>query len=330
LPGCSTAAPPRRRVTAVAGADTGAGVTMDRITTMQLFVRAAEAGSFSRAARDLGMTQPTVTKQVAALERRLDARLLNRNTRGLSLTEVGALYYDKCKALLEQLEEADSVVKLRQGEMLGMLRISTSVAFGRRVVTPHLLEFMKRHPQLRIELNFEDTYVDLVARGFDLALRMGRLADSSLGARYLGTNPWIVIASPTYLKRHGTPTAPADLASHNLLIYSTVLGDDRLHFVAGGGRPPQPVAVRGTLRTNNLSTVLAGVRAHMGVAALPHYVAATSLARGLVAQVLADYALPAQEIHAVYPGPRQVPAKVNALIAFMQDYFQGAWWLDVA
>lgn len=303
---------------------------MDRITTMQLFVRAAEAGSFSRAARDLGMTQPTVTKQVAALERRLAARLLNRNTRGLSLTEAGALYYDKCKALLEQLEEADSVVKLRQGEMHGMLRISTSVAFGRRVVTPHVLEFMKRHPQLRIELNFEDTYADLVARGFDVALRMGRLADSSLGARYLGTNPWIVIASPTYLKRHGTPAVPADLAGHNLLIYSTVLGDDRLHFVAGGGRPPLAVAVRGTLRTNNLSTVLAGVRAHMGVAALPHYVAATSLAQGRVVQVLADHALPAQEIHAVYPGPRQLPAKVNALIAFMQDHFQGAWWLDAA
>jgi DNA-binding transcriptional LysR family regulator len=275
------------------------------------------------------MTQPTVTKQVAALEKHLGARLLNRNTRGLSLTEVGALYYEKCKAILEQFAEADDVVNLRQSEMHGTLRISTSVAFGRRVVTPHVIEFMKRHPQLAIELSFEDTYVDLVARGFDVALRMGRLADSSLGARYLGTNPWVTIASPTYLKRHAAPRVPADLAQHNLLIYSTVLGDDRLHYVTPGGKRVT-VAVRGTLRTNNLSTILAAVRAHMGVAALPHYVAATSLAQAKVVRVLADHSLPAQEIHAVYPGPKQVPAKVNALIAFMQDHFQGEWWLNAA
>lgn len=302
---------------------------MDRITSMQLFVRAAEAGSFSRAALDLRMTQPTVTKQVAALEKHLGARLFNRNTRGLSLTEVGALYYEKCKAILEQFAEADNVVNLRQTEMHGSLRISTSVAFGRRVVTPHVIEFMKRHPSLNVELNFEDTYVDLVARGFDVALRMGRLADSSLGARYLGSNPWVTIASPAYLKKHGTPKAPADLAQHNLLIYSSVLGDDRLHYLTPGGKRIS-VTIHGTLRTNNLSAVLAAVRAHMGVAAVPHYVAATSLAQGKVVKVLADHALPAQEIHAVYPGPKQVPAKVNAFIAFMQDHFQGEWWLDAA
>jgi len=139
----------------------------------------------------------------------------------------------------------------------------------------------------------------------------------------------VTIASPTYLKRTGTPRVPADLARHNLLIYSTVLGDERLHYVTSSGKRAT-VAVRGTLRSNNLSTVLAGVRAHMGVAALPHYVAATSLAQGKVVRVLTDHTLSSQEIHAVYPAPRQVPAKVNALIAFMQDHFQGEWWLKAA
>lgn len=298
---------------------------MDRVTGWQLFVRAAEAGSFSRAARDLNLTQPTVTKHVAALEKQLGARLLNRNTRGLSLTEVGALYYDKCKAILDSIEEADDIVNARQGQVRGTLRIGTSVAFGRRVITPLALEFMKRHPQLRIDLSFEDTYVDLVARGIDVAIRMGKLADSSLGARYLGTNPWVMVAAPGYLKRHGAPRAPADLTRHNVLIYSTVLGDDRLHFIRGGR--PQTVAVSGSLRANNLATILDAVRANMGVAALPWYVAAAAIGDGKIVTVLDEHAMPAQEIHAVYASPRQVPAKVAALIAFLQDFFQGEWWL---
>lgn len=289
-------------------------------------MRAVESGSFSKAARDLNLTQPTVTKHVAALESQLGARLLNRNTRGLSLTEVGALYYDKCKEILERIEEADSIVNVRQGQVQGTLRIGTSVAFGRRVITPVVLDFMKRQPRLRIDLSFEDTYVDLVARGIDVAIRMGKLADSSLGARFLGTNPWVMVATPTYLKRHGTPRTPADLTQHNLLLYSTVLGDDQLHFVRRGARPVT-VAVHGNLRANNLSSILAAVRGHMGLAALPCYVAATSLAEGKVVTILDEYVLPAQEIHAVYASPRQVPAKVTALIAFLQDFFQGEWWL---
>jgi DNA-binding transcriptional LysR family regulator len=298
---------------------------MDRIAGWQLFVRAAESGSFSKAARDLNLTQPTVTKHVAALEKQLGARLLNRNTRGLSLTEVGALYYDKCKDILERIEEADDIANTRQGQVRGTLRIGTSVAFGRRVITPLVLEFMKRHPALRIDLSFEDTYVDLVARGIDVAVRMGKLADSSLGARYLGTNPWMMVATKAYLKKHGTPRSPADLARHNVLIYSTVLGDDRLHFVAANGRP-LTVAVHGSLRANNLSTILDAAQAHMGLAALPCYVAAASIDARRVVSVLDDYALPAQEIHAVYASPRQVPAKVTTLIAYLQDFFQGPWW----
>lgn len=298
---------------------------MDRITALQLFVRAVETGSFSKAARDVQLTQPTVTKHVAALEKKLGARLLNRNTRGLSLTEIGAAYYEKCKAILEQFEEADNLVNLRHAEVSGRLRIGTSVALGRRVITPLILEFMRRHPQVQVDLGFVDTYVDLVAQGIDVAIRMGQLADSSLGARYLGSNPWLMVAAPKYLKQHGTPKTPSDLSKHNVLRYSTVHSDDRLHFVSRESKRIT-VTVHGNLRSNNLSTVLAAVRADMGPAALPNYVAASSLRDGKVLPILSNFTLPTQEIHAVYPSPKQVSSKVSTLIAFLQENFQGEWW----
>ena len=287
---------------------------MDRITGMQLFVRVVETGSFSKASGDLGITQPTATKHVAALEQRLGARLLHRSTRGVTATEVGALYYDKCKAIQRELEEADNLATLLQSKVGGTLRISTSVAFGRRVVTPLALRFMAAHPDVSIDLAFDDRYVNLVEQGVDVALRMGRLADSSLGARYLGVNPWLVAAAPAYLARAGTPAAPAD---------------DRWQFSDAAGRA-LAVPVRGPLRSNNLSTVLAAARAGLGLAALPRYVARESLADGSIVPVLEGHALPAQELHAVYPSPKLVPSKVAAFIAFLQEALLDGWWQRAA
>ena len=298
---------------------------MDRITGMQLFVRVVETGSFSKASGDLGITQPTATKHVAALEQRLGARLLHRSTRGVTATEVGALYYDKCKAIQRELEEADNLATLLQSKVGGTLRISTSVAFGRRVVTPLALRFMAAHPDVSIDLAFDDRYVNLVEQGVDVALRMGRLADSSLGARYLGVNPWLVAAAPAYLARAGTPAAPAELERHACLVYSSVQGDDRWQFSDAAGRA-LAVPVRGPLRSNNLSTVLAAARAGLGLAALPRYVARESLADGSIVPVLEGHALPAQELHAVYPSPKLVPSKVAAFIAFLQEALLDGWW----
>ena len=169
----------------------------------------AESIRAIRRAVDLGVTQPTATKHVAAVEARLGARLLNRNTRGVSATEIGALYYEKCKTIQRELEEADNLAALLQSRVGGQLRVSTSVAFGRRVLTPIVLAFMREHPEITIDLSFDDRYVNLVEQGVDVAIRMGRLADSSLGARYLAQNPWVLVASPSYLKAHGAPAAPA-------------------------------------------------------------------------------------------------------------------------
>jgi DNA-binding transcriptional LysR family regulator len=298
---------------------------MDRITGVQLFIRIVETGSFSKASADLGVTQPTATKHVAALEAKLGARLLNRNTRGVSATGIGALYYEKCKAIQRDLDEADNLASLLQAKVGGVLRISTSVAFGRRVATPLALRFMREHPDVSIDLSFDDRYVNLVEQGVDVALRMGRLADSSLGARYLGLNPWLVAAAPEYLARAGTPQTPADLQRHACLIYSSVQGDDRWQFTDAGGHGIT-ASVQGPLRSNNLSTVLAAARAGHGLAALPWYVARESVADGSIRPVLEGYALPVQELHAVYPSPKLVPSKVAAFIGFLQKALGDRWW----
>jgi len=298
---------------------------MDRITGVQLFARIVETGSFSKASADLGVTQPTATKHVAALEAKLGARLLNRNTRGVSATEIGALYYEKCKTIQRELEEADNLASLLQSKVGGQLRVSTSVAFGRRVLTPLALRFMVEHPGISIDLSFEDRYVNLVEQGIDLALRMGRLADSSLGARYLGTNPWLVAGSPAYLARTGVPLTPTDLSRHACLVYSSVQGDDRWQFTDAQNQG-HTVVVHGPLRSNNLSAVLAAARAGHGLAALPWYVARESVADGSLTPVLEAYVLPVQELHAVYPSPKLVPSKVAAFIAFLQEALDARWW----
>ncbi|MEP7102595.1 MAG: LysR family transcriptional regulator, partial [Burkholderiales bacterium] len=281
-------------------------------------------GSFSKASVDLGVTQPTATKHVAAVEARLGARLLNRNTRGVSATEIGALYYEKCKAIQRELEEADNLASLLQSRVGGQLRISTSVAFGRRVLTPIVLAFMREHPEITIDLSFDDRYVNLVEQGVDVAIRMGRLADSSLGARYLAQNPWVLVASPAYLKAHAAPTTPAEVAAHPCLIYSTVQGDERWHFTANGAEDSVPV--RGPLRTNNLSVLLEAARDGMGLAMLPWYVAHASVRDAEVVPLLTTHALPVQEMHAVFPSPKLLPSKVSSFIACLQAQFPAEWW----
>jgi len=298
---------------------------MDRITGIQLFVRVVETGSFSKAAAELGITQPTATKHVAALEQRLGARLLHRSTRGVTATEVGQLYYEKCKIIEREVEEADNLATLLQSKVGGQLRISTSVAFGRRVMVPLVLRYMSEHPQVHIDLSFDDRYVNLVEQGVDLAMRMGRLADSTLGARFLGTNPWMLAAAPSYLREQAAPRVPADLVRHACLVYSSVQGDDRWSFTGPTGEE-MSVPVKGPLRSNNLSTVLAACSAGMGLAVLPWYVARESVADGSIVSVLTDHALPAQELHAVFPSPKLVPSKVTSFIAFAQEALAGEWW----
>jgi DNA-binding transcriptional LysR family regulator len=305
---------------------------MDSVQGLRLFARVVETGSFSKASASLGLTQPTATKHIAHLEARLGARLFHRSSRGVNATELGLAYYDKCKSVLQQLDQADDLAALMQSRLGGQLRINTSVAFGRRVLTPLVLEFMRLHPSVQLELGFEDRYVSLVEQGVDVAVRMGRLADSSLGARYLGLNPWVLVASPAYLAAQGTPKKPADLTRHAALVYSSVQGDERWHFsrgtakAAAGAGAMEAVAVKGPLRSNNLSALLAAARAGHGLAVLPWYVAFASVKQGALQPLLQRWALPAQEIHAVFTSPKLLPSKVRQFCDFLAPRFEGAWW----
>jgi len=298
---------------------------MDRVAAVALFIRIVETGSFSKAAAGCGITQPTATKAVAAMERRLGARLLHRTTRGVSPTEVGSLYYDKCKAIAHEIEAADNLATLMQSGVGGTLRISTSVAFGRRVLVPLSITYMREHPGLTVDLGFDDRYVNMVEQGIDLAIRMGRLADSTLGSRYLGRNPWVMVGAPAYLKARGTPRQAAELSQHACLVYSTVQGDDRWMLTGPDGRE-LAVPVRGPLRSNNLSAVLAAAREGLGIAILPWYVARESVADGTVQPILERHTLPTQEIHAVFPSPKLVPGKVSSFIEHLRGALEGAWW----
>ncbi|MEO5735507.1 MAG: LysR family transcriptional regulator, partial [Rubrivivax sp.] len=208
---------------------------MDRLAGLALFVRVVETGSFSKAADDLGIAQPTATKAVAAIEQRLGARLLHRSTRGITPTEVGALYYETCKRISRDVEDAENLATLLQSGVGGRIRISTSLTFGHCVMVPLALRYMQAHPDVGIDLAFDDRHVNLVEQGVDLAVRMGRLADSTLGSRHLGINPWVMVGSPAYLDQHAAPRQPADLAAHQSVIYSSVQGDDRWSFTGPGG-----------------------------------------------------------------------------------------------
>ena len=302
---------------------------MDKLGAMQTFIRVVELGSFSKAATDLGVGQPSVTKQIAQLEKHLGSRLLHRTTQGVSVTEVGALYAEHCRRIAHEVEEADHVALQAQSQMQGQLRISTSVAFGRRVLAPLLIEFIREHPQLQIDLSCEDRHVNLLEQGVDVAIRMGRLADSTLGSRYLGSNPWVLVGSGSYLKARGTPRTPDELRSHSALIYSTVQGDARWTFTRpqrSGDVQRREVVVHGPLRSNNLSALLTAARGGLGLAVLPLYVAHDSIRSGSVQVLLKDWLLPSQEMHAVYPSPRLVPTKVQLFVSWLQGQFGEAWW----
>ncbi|MDP3170533.1 MAG: LysR family transcriptional regulator [Polaromonas sp.] len=298
---------------------------MDRFQATKLFVRVVDLGSFSKAAADIGIGQPAATKLIAQLEGLLGSRLLHRSTHGVSPTEIGALYYQKCKLIAHHMEEAETVAALLQSQVQGGLRISTTMDFGRRVLAPLVLRFLQLNPKIHVELLFDDHLVNMVEEGIDVAIRMGRLENSTLGARYLGQNPWTVVASPDYLARRGRPLLPGDLSTHDALVCSTVQNDSRWHFSCPNGAATT-VEVKGPLRSNNKSMLLTAAVEGLGIAALPTYVVHEAVQRGVLVALLQSWPLPPQEVHAVYPSPRMVPAKVTGFIGWLQGQIGKTWW----
>ena len=291
---------------------------MDRFHLMQLFVRIVESGSFSAVARELGMIQPTVSKQMTVLEEQLGVRLLNRTTRRLSLTEAGREYYERCQRILDEVQEMETEVSGLQNRPTGTLRVNAPVAFGHVHMLPLLLAFYRNYPGLAIELSLDDRYVDLVQEGIDVAIRFGELGDSQLVARHVGSSARVCVASPDYLAAHGTPKQPSDLKNHNCITYTYLFSND--WPFEGPGRP-QAIKVGGYFRANNGMTICSAALGGIGIASIPAFLVREDIETGRLVQILSQFAPAPIRISAVYPSARLLSRKVKLFVEFMQDEF---------
>lgn len=293
---------------------------MDLLDAMRSFVRVVETGSFSAVARELNATQPTVSKQVAWLEKRLGTRLLQRTTRSLSLTEEGRTFAARALAALEAIDEAEAAVGPRRQKPGGHVRIACPVAFGRLHVAPRLRRFLDRFPDLSLELVMSDGVANLVEQGLDVAIRVGQLADTTLVARRIGTTRRVTVGAPAYFRRHGEPQTPKDLADHDCIVYTALATGNEWHFEGKDG--PVKVRVSGRVSANNSEAVREGVLSGCGIAVLPTWLFRTELVDGTVRIVLQDFEPVALPVHAVYPSRRFVPAKVHAVVEFFAEEFR--------
>jgi DNA-binding transcriptional LysR family regulator len=279
------------------------------------FVRVVETGSFARAAERMGLSKPVLSRRVARLEERLGARLLTRNARGALATDIGQAYYARASAILADLEAAQEVVAEAVTQIAGPIRLSAPLSFGISYLAPALAEFAKRHPAVELDIEYEDRNVDLAGGGYDLAVRIGRLADSALVARRIAPIRKHVLASPAYLDARGRPARPADLADHAVLVY----GNEQWRFRVG--ELWEAVRVRARLRANNGEMLRAAAQAGLGICLLPSFIAAPAIEDGSVEVILRDFPLEEGALHAVMPPGRAVTARVRALVDFLVERF---------
>jgi DNA-binding transcriptional LysR family regulator len=295
---------------------------MDRLTEMQAFVQVVDDGGFTEAARKLGLSKSAVSKHVSALEARLAVRLLNRTTRRVSPTEVGLAYYDRARAVLEQAEEADSMVTAMQATPKGTLRVSAPVAFGVGQVTPAVAAFLCAYPGVDVQMVLEDRFVELVAEGYDVAVRIGTLADSSLRARRLAETRGVLVAAPAYLAAAGTPRGIDDLSGHRLLHYSHLASGNFWRLRGPSGEERQ-VRVGGQLTVNNGEALMKAAEAGLGIALVPDFMLKDAISAGRLVEVLPDRPADILGVHLVYPEGRFQQPKLRAFIDFLAEHFRG-------
>lgn len=288
---------------------------MELLGPMRTFVRVVEAGSFTAVAIEQNASQPTISRQVAALEQHLGARLLTRTTRTLSLTDDGRAFYEHALRALEAVGEAENAVGRRQGQPTGTLRLAVPVVLGRRHIVPRLARFLGRYPQVAMDVSMSDGFVDLVEQGLDLAIRVGEITDQSLVARKIGMVRRITVASPDYLKARGTPRRPADLENHECIVYTRLATGNRWHFDSKDG--PLSVTVSGRYSVDNSEAVREGTLAGLGIAVIPAFAFSDEIASGAVKVLLKAYEPKLLPLNAVYPSRRYLPPRVRAMIEFL-------------
>ncbi|HET7729230.1 MAG TPA: LysR family transcriptional regulator [Usitatibacter sp.] len=293
---------------------------MENLADIAVFVRVVERGSFTLAADDLSLSRAAVSKYITRLEERLGARLLHRTTRRLSLTEAGATLFEASRGAIERIDEAQAAVAQFQSAPKGRLRLSAPMSFGILHLGPAIADFSREYPEVTLDVRLDDRFVNLVEDGIDVAVRIGVLADSTLVARKLGVTRAVACASPEYLREHGEPETPEDLASHDCLIYSYLATTNVWRFRAEDGREI-PVAVSGKVRINNGIVLAEAALAGRGILLTPSFYVAPMLRDGRLRRILTHYKLPELGIHAVYPQRAYVPPKVRAFVEFLAQRF---------
>lgn len=293
---------------------------MDRLSEMEAFATVVDQGGFTDAARKLGISKSAVSKHVSALEARLGARLLNRTTRRVSPTEIGLAYYDRARRVLNDAGEADALVTSMQSAPSGLLRISVATDFGVNLLSPVLGDFLREYPEITVNMVLSNRYVELISEGFDMAVRVGELEDSSLRARKLTDTTKRMIAAPSYFEKYGRPERIDDLNDHKLLHYANSSSAAVWKITAPSGEKRQ-VRTAGWLTVNDGQSLLNAAISGLGIAYLPSFLYANALKEGLVEDAVPDLPMEKHGIYAVYPPGRFTQPKVRAFIDFLVERF---------
>lgn len=298
---------------------------MESLNNIRAFTKVVEIGTFTGAAKALGQTKSAVSKNVAHLEEHLGARLLNRTTRAVSPTEVGQAFFDRCQRILVDLENAERSVADLHTNPRGTLRINAPTSFGNRYLADAIADFMKIHTDLKVELDLNDRVVDLVDEGYDMAVRITSLVDSSLIARKIAPFRSVICASPSYWKEHGKPNRPEDLSKYNALIYSYLANDNEWSLIGPNGKTT--VKISGSFKSNNGEALVSAGCTGLGILAVPTFIGFDALKAGLLEPVLTDYSSPIAGIYVVYPHNRHLSAKVRLFVDFLvARYSPAAPW----
>jgi DNA-binding transcriptional LysR family regulator len=293
---------------------------MDRLSAMQAFVRVVEAGSFVRAAERLGISTSALSARIAELEAHLGARLLNRTTRTLSLTEPGQSYYERCVQLLADVDEADAVAGQAAARPRGTIRLTCSYNMGQRVIAPAIAEFVARYPDVKFDVMVSDRLVDLVDEGFDLAIRAGNVGAEQQVARPLGSMQLVLAAAPSYLKARGVPRTPAELADHAALTYAYAPAVRVWRLLDGAGQAHE-VRVSGSLHANSGEVLMSAAIAGLGLVNEPDFMLNEAIDDGRLVRVLPDYEGIRGGIWAVYPSRRHLSLKVRLFVDHIGERF---------
>ena len=288
---------------------------MDKLNAISVFCKVIETQSFTQAANQQNISVAMASKLVSQLEEHLKTRLLQRTTRKIVPTEAGMLYYQRCQAILLDLSEADSSISNMATSLQGNLLISVPRDFGLLYISSNLPKFIELHPNLHVEIEFEDKRVDLVAEGYDLALRIGYMQDSSLVARKISSSPMHFVASPSYLEARGIPLTPDDLEYHQGLLYKSSL--NQVHWQSTKANQIQRYKIQSKVISNNGMALLEMTKAGLGISNSPSFFVKEALASGELVEILSEYKQKTLDIYVVYPNRRHLPAKVRAFIEFL-------------